>query len=174
MKFLISCYNIFRITEQLWQSPERKVFGFEIPFSLQSPRLEWFSKPIYYHDITVEVKNNLVHVNISGTIYYEDGIIFEDLLSKIAIALPLCLDDWDCSNVLEVSTAKLSGLFHSGELVLKMILKDDRRSWFGFQVGCQPFSSSNFVSHGSSDNEKLVAPALPQSDFNSYASLLNA
>jgi len=39
------------------------------------------------------VKNNLARVNISGTIYYEDGIIFEDLLSKIAIALPLCLDD---------------------------------------------------------------------------------
>ena len=29
-------------------------------------------------------------------------------------------------------------LFHSGELVLKLVLKDDGQYWFGFQVGYQP------------------------------------
>ena len=64
--------------------------------------------------------------------------------------------------------------FTQGNWFLKMNLKDDRQSWFGFQVGCQPFSSSNFVSGGSSDNENLIAPALLQSVSKSTASLFNA
>ena len=64
--------------------------------------------------------------------------------------------------------------FTQGNWFLKMNLKDDRQSWFGFQVGCQPFSSSNFVSGGSSDNENLIAPALRQSVFKNTSSLLNA
>jgi hypothetical protein len=35
------------------------------------------------------VKNSLACVNISGTIYYDDGSIFEKLLCTFAIALPV-------------------------------------------------------------------------------------
>ena len=90
------------------------------------------------HDSTVEMKNNLISVNISGTIHYEDGIIFEDLLSKIAIALPLCLDDQDSSDVLRASFANCSELFHSGKLVLELISKDNEQGYFGFQLNYQP------------------------------------
>jgi hypothetical protein len=62
-------------------------------FPLQFPKLECFSSPILYHDITVELKNNLARVNISGTIYYEDDYFFENSLFKIAAALCLYLDD---------------------------------------------------------------------------------
>ena len=58
-------------------------------FSLQFPKLKWFSKPIYYHDSTVEVKNSLARVNISRTIYYEDGIIFENLLCLFASTIEM-------------------------------------------------------------------------------------
>ena len=63
----------------------------------------------------------------------------------------------------ERSSANLSELFHSGKLVLKMNLKDDGRSWFGFQMGYQP-KKINFS----------IAPALPQSIFKSSVSLLYA
>ena len=60
-------------------------------------------------------------MNISGTIYYEDDIIFEDLLSKIAIALPLYLS-------LGAFPDTCSEQIHSGKLILKLIFKDDGRS----------------------------------------------
>ena len=85
----------------------KKTLRFGIRFPLQFPKLKWFSKPIYYHDSTVEVKNNLARVNISGTFYYEDGIIFEKSIRKIQVALPLCLDDWDGSNVLRAFLCQL-------------------------------------------------------------------
>ena len=107
-------------------------------FSLQFPKLKWFSKPIYYHDSTVEVKNNLARVNISRTIYYEDGNFFENSLCKIQVALPLCLNDQDSSDVLGASSANFHGLFHSRKLVLKLIFNDNERDWFEFQVGYQP------------------------------------
>ena len=144
-----------------------KKLRFGIRFALQIPKLKWFSKPIWYHHITVEVKNNLARVNISGTFYYEDGNIFEKSVCKIATAMPLCLR-------LGASSAKLSELFHSGKLVLKMNLKDDGRSWFGFQVGYQPFSSSNFVNRCSSNNNNPIAPDPLQLVFKSSDSLLNA
>ena len=62
--------------------------------------------------------------------------------------LPLCLSDWDGYNNNRSVLCQLPKLFHSGKLVLKMILKDDRRSWFGFQVGCQP-QKINFHHHKS-------------------------
>ena len=152
----------------------KKTLRSGIRFPLQFPKLKWFSNPIWHHHITVEVKNNLAHVNISRTIYYENGKIFEKFLCKIATAMPLCLHDWDSCNAIRASSANCSKLFHSGKLVLKMILKDDGRSWFGFQVGCQPFSSSNFIRRGSSNNGKSIAPALLQPVFTSSDSLLNA
>ena len=48
------------------------------------------------------------------------------------------LKDWDSCNAIGASSANCSEKFHSGELVLKIILKEYRRSWFDFQVGCQP------------------------------------
>ena len=50
---------------------------------------------------------------------------------------------------IEAFSANCSKLFHSGNLVLELILENDMQDWFGFQVGCQPFSSYNFVSRGS-------------------------
>lgn len=120
MKFSISCYNYFRITTHLWQPLEWKLFDLKFVFPLQIPKYYYFSSPIWYHDNTVGVKNNLVCVNISGTFYYKDGIIFENLLCKISATLP--------------SSANCSELFHSG----KLVLNDNERSWFGFQVGYQP------------------------------------
>ena len=86
----------------------------------------------------LEVKNNLVHVNISVTFYYEDGIIFENSLCKIQVALPLCLNDQDSSDVLRASFANCSELFHSGKLVLELISKDNEQGYFGFQLNYQP------------------------------------
>ncbi len=64
---------------------------------------------------------------------------------------------------IEAFSANCSKLFHSGKLVLNLILKDNRQDWFGFQMGYQP--------------EKInssIAPALPQSVFKSSTSILNA
>ena len=94
--------------------------------------------------------------------------LFWILLSKIAIALPYLLDDWDSCNALAASYANLSEQFHTEELVLKLIFDDNERGLFRFQVGCQPFSSSNFVSRGSSNNKNLVAPAPPAVGFQKH------
>ena len=101
-------------------------------------------------------------------------LFFKNSSAKSLLPCSFTLKDWDSCNAIRASSANCSKLFHSGKLVLKMILKEDERSWFGFQVGCQPFSSSNFVSGGSSDNENLIAPALRQSVFKNTSSLLNA
>ena len=101
-------------------------------------------------------------------------LFFKNSSAKSLLPCSFTLKDWDGSNALGSSSANCSELFHSGELVLKMNLKDDGRSWFGFQMGYQPFASSIFVNRGSSDNKILVAPALRQSIFKSSASLLNA
>ena len=89
--------------------------------------------------------------------------LFWILLCIIAIALPHCLSDWDGYNNNRSVLCQLPKLFHSGKLVLKMILKDDRQSWFGFQVGYQPqkiiFHHHNYP---------------PQSIFKSSVRLLNA
>ena len=69
---------------------------------------------------------------------------------------------------IEAFSANCSKLFHSGNLVLELILENDMQDWFGFQVGCQPFSSYNFVSRGSSDNGKSIDPALPQRLFKKH------
>ena len=109
------------------------------------------------------MKNNLTRVNISGTIYYDNGIIFENSICKIQVALPLCLDDWDSCNALAPSSATCSELIHSGNWGLKLFLKDDGEGWFGFQTSYQP--------------EKIIfllQNVLPQSIFKSSASLLNA
>ena len=99
--------------------------------------------------------------------------LFWILLCKIAAAFLLVLKDWDSCNVLGASSANCYELFHSGKLVLELILKDDGRSLFGIQVDYQPFSSSNFVSRGSSGNKNLVTSALTIIHFKSSASLLN-
>ena len=83
-------------------------------------------------------------------------IFFENSLFKIATALPLCLR-------LGASSDNCFKPFHSGNLVLKLILKDDRRSWFGSQVSYQP-RKTNFHHQNS----------YLQSGFKSSASLLYA
>ena len=92
-----------------------------------------------------------------------NGEFFWILLCKIAAAFLLVLKDWDSCNVLGASSANCYELFQSGKLVLKMNLKDDGRSWFGFQVCYQP-RKTNF------HHQKFY----PQSVFKSSTSLLNA
>ena len=65
------------------------------------------------------MKNNLAGVNNSGTIYYEDGIIFENLLCLFASTIEMV------ATSSEHFSANCYELFHSGELVLKLVLKDD-------------------------------------------------
>ena len=83
--------------------------------------------------------------------------------AKSLLPCSFTLKDWDSCNAIRASSANYSEQFHSGELVLKMNLKDDGRSWFGFQMGYQPKKINSSI--------KTV---LPQLVFKSSASLLNA
>ena len=174
MKFSIGCYNIFRITMQLWQPSKWKNYDLEFVFPCN------FQNKINFPALTDTMITQLNWKIISSVWIFPEHFITRTVIFLKNCSAKTLLPCAFASTIEIIATsikafsANCSEQFHSGELVLKMNLKDDGRSWLGFQVGYQPFSSSNFVSHGSSDNEKLVAPALPQSDFNSYASLLNA
>ena len=48
------------------------------------------------------------------------------------------LNERDVCNVLKASSTICYELFHSWKLVLKLILNDNERGWFDFQVGYEP------------------------------------
>ena len=83
--------------------------------------------------------------------------------AKSLLPCPSALKDWDSCNALGVFSANRSEQFHSGKFILKMNLKDNGRSWFGFQVSYQP-RKTNFHHQNS----------YLQSGFKSSASLLYA
>ena len=87
-------------------------------------------------------------------------LFFKNSSAKSLLPCSFTLKDWDSCNAIRASSANYSEQFHSGELVLKMNLKDDGRSWFGFQMGYQPKKINSSI--------KTV---LPQLVFKSSASL---
>ena len=134
VNFSIGCYNIFRITAQLWQPLERKLYDLKFVFPCN------FQNKNDFPALSTTMISQLKWKTISPVWIFPEQFITRTVLflkirsSKSPLPCLFALKDWDNCNALGASSAKLSELFHSGKLVLKMILKDDRRSWFGFQV----------------------------------------
>ena len=62
---------------------------------------------------------------------------FEFCSAKSSPTCLFALKDWDSCNAIRAFSANCSEQIQSGELVLKLVFKEDRRGWFGFQVGYQ-------------------------------------
>ena len=163
MKFLIGCYNNFRITTQLWQPSEWKNYDLEFIFPCNFQNKNDF--PALSDTIISQMKWKIISL---VWIFPEHFITRTVLFLKIQSAkskLP-CLFASTIEMVATSSehfSANCYELFHSGELVLKLVLKDDGQYWFGFQPSYQP-RKTNFR------HEKSYL----QSDFNSSDSLINA
>ena len=149
---------------------------------LRSEFLWWFlheERKILYQN-QLQASDYRMRLTRMDVIFWETAPCqnrFSDSERRIILNFATCLfslKDWDSYNVLVAFSANCSKLFHSGKLVLNLILKDNRQDWFGFQMGYQPFSSSNFVNRCSSNNNNPIAPDPLQLVFTSSDSLLNA